>query len=415
MPNFPPSAAGSERPPTDTAQEGGVDRHSSREEGEPKKPSPLHKPMVRLALTGVGIVLLIIFGLWFFHYWTRGRFVQETNDAYLQVSAFVDTVYVTDNQSVTAGQPLVRLDPRDSAANVEKAAAQEDQARASIDQARAQIHQQEASITQSQAQLVGARAQAVYSEVEAIRYRPLAAAGAETKEKLDQMVQNRGQADATVKQDIAAVEGARRQIATYQAQIEQAQAQLEQARAQKASAQVDLDATLVRASVAGRIGDKQVRLGQYVQAGTTMMTVVPIDAIYLVANFKETQIGLMRAGQPVSINIDALNGGTLHGVVESFSPGTGAQFALIPPNNATGNFTKIVQRVPVRIAIQAGPEARKILVPGLSATVSVDTFGAKSDTDQEKREDEAQAGLEREQTQQLDADKRSHAAGAGAP
>jgi membrane fusion protein (multidrug efflux system) len=372
----------------------------------------------------VGILLLILFVLWFFHYWTRGRFVQETNDAYLKadqvsvstrVSAFVDAVYVTDNQSVTAGQPLVRLDHRDSAASVAKAAAQEDQARASIDQARAQIHLQEASIAQSQAQLVGARSQAVYYEVEATRYGPLAAAGAETHEKLDQMVQNRDQADATVKQETAAAEGARRQVAVYRTQIEQAQAQVEQAQAQRASAQVDLDATLVRASVVGRIGDKTVRVGQFVPSGTNMMTVVPIDALYLIANFKETQIGLMRAGQPVSIKVDALEGETLHGVVESFSPGTGAQFALIPPNNATGNFTKIVQRVPVRIRIQAGPEARKILAPGFSATVSVDTFGAKSDADQEKRENKAQAGQERrEPRQQLDADERFLVVGAGA-
>jgi membrane fusion protein (multidrug efflux system) len=376
-------------PPTSSKDATPSDGADAGDAAPAKKPSPLKNPKVRLALIAVGIVLLILFVLWFFHYWTRGRFVQETNDAYLQsdqmsvstrVSAFVDTVYVTDNQSVTAGQPLVRLNPLDSAANVAKAAAQEDQARASIDQARAQIHQQEASIAQSQAQLVGARAQANYSELEATRYRPLAAAGAETHEKLDQMLQNRDQADATVKQDIAAVKGARLQIAIYQAEIEQAQAQVEQARAQRASAQVDLDATLVRASVSGRIGDKTVRVGQFVPAGTNMMTVVPIDALYLIANFKETQIGLMRAGQ--SIKLDALKDETLHGVVESFSPGTGAQFALIPPNNATGNFTKIVQRVPVRIRIEAGPEARKILAPGFSATVSVDTYGAKSDPEQ---------------------------------
>jgi membrane fusion protein (multidrug efflux system) len=409
------NGGGHERPAKDGP---GEDR------GGAKKPSPLKNPLVRLALIVLGIVLLILFALWFFHYWTRGRFVQETNDAYLQadqvsvstrVSAFVDAVNVADNQSVTAGQPLVRLNPRDCEASVAKAAAQEDQARATIDQAQAQIHQQETSITQSQAQLLGARAQAVYYEVEANRYRPLAAAGAETHEKLDQMVQSRDQAGATVKQDTAAVEGARRQIAIYKTQIEQAQAQVEQARAQKASAQVDLDATLVRASVSGRIGDKTVRVGQFVPAGTNMMTVVPIDALYLIANFKETQIGLMRVGQPVSIKVDALEGETLHGVVESFSPGTGSQFALIPPNNATGNFTKIVQRVPVRIRVQAGPEAGKILAPGFSATVAVDTFGAKSDAEEEKQENKAKAGAERRETQQqLDADKRFHAVGAGA-
>jgi membrane fusion protein (multidrug efflux system) len=136
---------------------------------------------------------------------------------------------------------------------------------------------------------------------------------------------------------------------------------------------------LVRASMDGRVGDKTVRVGQYVQPGTAMMTVVPVQNIYLVANFKETQLSRMRAGQPATIKVDALGGKALHGVVESFSPGTGAQFALFPPNNATGNFTKVVQRIPTRIRIDAGPQARKVLAPGLSATVSVDTYGAGAD------------------------------------
>jgi membrane fusion protein (multidrug efflux system) len=136
---------------------------------------------------------------------------------------------------------------------------------------------------------------------------------------------------------------------------------------------------LVRASIDGNVGDKTVRVGQFVQPGTAMMTVVPVQNIYLVANFKETQRSRMRAGQPATIKVDALGGKPLRGVVESFSPGTGAQFALFPPNNATGNFTKVVQRIPTRIRIDAGPEARKVLAPGLSATVSVDTYGAGAD------------------------------------
>jgi len=136
---------------------------------------------------------------------------------------------------------------------------------------------------------------------------------------------------------------------------------------------------VVRAAVAGRIGDKGVRVGQFVQPGTRMMSVVPLAAIYIVANFKETQIGLMRRGQPVEIEIDALPGTTLRGHVESLSPGTGAQFSLLPPQNATGNFTKIVQRVPVRIAIDASPAQRRLLVPGLSVEVAVDTIAAKNE------------------------------------
>jgi len=133
----------------------------------------------------------------------------------------------------------------------------------------------------------------------------------------------------------------------------------------------------VRTALGGKVGDRTVRVGQYVQPGTRMLTVVPVQSTYLVANFKETQVGSMRLGQPVEMHVDALPGHELHGVIDSFSPGTGSQFALLPPENATGNFTKIVQRVPVRIRIETGPETRSVLMPGLSVTVDVDTRSAR--------------------------------------
>jgi membrane fusion protein (multidrug efflux system) len=358
------------------------------EDAGPKAPSPLKNPVVVGALIVVGAGLFILAAIWFVHYWTRGRFVESTNDAYVQadqvtvatrVSGFVDQVLVRDNQSVQAGQLLVRVDDRDPRAKMEQALAQVSQGRASVVQAQAQIRQQEAQIAQSEAQLSGAKTQATFAERQAARYGPLAASGAETAEKYDQMRQNRDEAQATMAQDTAAALAARRQIDTLKAQILTADAQIEQAEAQVRQAKVDLDATLVRASMDGRVGDKTVRVGQYVQPGTAMMTVVPMRNIYLVANFKETQLGRMRAGQPAKIKVDALGGRALHGVVESFAPGTGSQFALFPPNNATGNFTKIVQRVSTRIRLDAGPQARKVLAPGLSATVSVDTYGAGAD------------------------------------
>jgi membrane fusion protein (multidrug efflux system) len=352
-----------------------------------EKPSPLKNPLVAWALIIVGVGLLILFAAWLVHYWTRGRFVESTNDAYIQadqvtvatrVSGFIDQVLVQDNQSVLAGQPLVRVDDRDPRAKMEQAMAQVDQGRASVVQAQAQIRQQEAQIAQSEAQLNGAKTQAKFAERQSARYAPLAASGAETAEKYDQMRQNRDEAEATIAQDAAAALAARRQIGSLKAQILTANAQIEQAQAQVRQAKVDLDATLVRASMDGRVGDQTVRVGQYVQPGTAMMTVVPVEKIYLVANFKETQLGRMRTGQPATIKVDALGGKALHGVVESFAPGTGAQFALFPPNNATGNFTKVVQRLSTRIRIDASPEARKVLAPGLSATVSVDTYSPRS-------------------------------------
>ena len=360
-------------PPADPADDG---------KRAPVRTSPRKKWIIRILLAAAVVLALIAAAIWFYTWWTHGRFVQSTNDAYLQadqvavstrVAGIVETVFVGDNETVTAGQPLVKLDERDPRARHEQALAQADLGRAGIAQAEAGISQQEARIVQAQAQLDAAQSQARFADREQTRYARLAASGAEASERADQMRQNADQAHAQVAQGSAALLVAQRQIATLRAQIMQGRAQIEQAQAQVRQAQVDLDATLVRASTDGRIGDRTVRVGEYVLPGTRMMSVVPVASLYLVANFKETQIGRMRAGQPATISVDAFDHRDLHGVVESFAPGTGSQFALIPPSNATGNFTKIVQRVAVRIRLAAGEEAGKALVPGMSVTVAVDT------------------------------------------
>ena len=159
----------------------------------------------------------------------------------------------------------------------------------------------------------------------------------------------------------------------------QARAQVHAGEASLRQSGLEVDDTVVRAAIDGRVGDSSVRVGQFVQPGTRLMTVVPVQQIYLVANFKETQIARMRAGQPVTVHVDALPGVDLHGVVDSFSPGTGSQFALLPPENATGNFTKIVQRVPVRVRLDASPAVRERLLPGLSVSAEVDTRSGAPD------------------------------------
>ncbi|MES2184042.1 MAG: HlyD family secretion protein [Pseudomonadota bacterium] len=363
--------------------------------GEKKKPSPLKNPKVRIGLAILAVVVLVAGAIWFVHYWRHGRFEQKTNDAYLQadqvsiaskVPGYVEQVLVTDNQQVQPGQPLVRIDERDVRAKFEQAQAQVDQGLANIAQVDAQLHQQQAQIALATAQYDGAVQAAKHAQEEVDRYAPLTAQGAQTAEQLDRMKETRDNAVAQVAAARAQRENAVRQTGTLRAQTAVARAQIEQAQAQVRQSQADLGSTVVRSSIAGRVGDRTVRVGQYVQPGTRMMSVVPVDDVYLVANFKETQIGLMRAGQPATIEVDALSGSALHGTVESFSPGTGAQFALLPPQNATGNFTKVVQRVPVRIHIDAGPEARRVLVPGLSVTVTVDTLGAKQEHQAAKRE-----------------------------
>ena len=347
---------------------------------------------------GIAIVaVLMAFLVWFVHYQTRGKYLETTDDAYIKadavtvgpkVSGYVEQVFVADNQDVKAGQSLVRIDSRDYKAQTAQYQAQIDVAKANADNVRAGISEQLAAIDQARAQLASSQADARFAAGEVSRYAPLAASGAETKEKFASLRNQATQAAKTAAANAAALSSTQRRVASLQAQVRQAQAQGEAAKAQLAAADVDLGSTVVKASVDGRIGDKSVRVGQYVSQGTRMMSVVPVQAIYITANFKETQLGLMRPGQPAHIKVDALSGVELRGHVASVSPGTGAQFSLIPPQNATGNFTKIVQRVPVRIAIDAGPDARRVLVPGMSVAVTIDTIGAKGEIDRIREQEQ---------------------------
>jgi membrane fusion protein (multidrug efflux system) len=360
--------------------------------------SPLKNPLVRLAVLAVASVAVVMLVVWLIHHETRGKYLESTNDAYIQADAvtvapriagYVEQLFVVDNQDVKAGQPLLRIDPRDYRAQTAQYRAQIDVARANVENVRAGIREQEAAVAQVAAQLASAQSDARFAASEVERYAPLAASGAETRERLNDLRNRATQAANAVIAQRAALESAQRRIGSLKAQVRQAQAQGEAGEAQLSAANVNLGATVVRASVDGRVGNKSVQVGQFVQVGTRMMTVVPLASIYVLANFKETQIGLMRPGQPATIHVDALDGVDLRGHVESVSPGTGAQFSLLPPQNATGNFTKIVQRVPVRIAIDAGPDARRILVPGLSVTAEVDTLAAKAEANRIQEQERA--------------------------
>jgi membrane fusion protein (multidrug efflux system) len=374
---------GDDQPPSEEKDKGGQDK---KQDEVNQKPSKLKDPKVRIGLLILGLLVVIAFAVWFTWYWTTGRYRQSTDDAFLQadqvqvsskIAGYVQEVLVRDNEQVKAGQPLVRINPQDSHAAADQARAQVAQGEASVLQIDAQIRQQRAQIAVADAQVLGARTTLAHAQTQVDRYEPLTRLGAQTAEELTQMRQSRDQAAAQLASARAQRESAVRQIDTLRAQTVVAKAQIDAAQAQLRKADADLSDTLLRSSIDGRVGNKTVQVGQYVQASTRLMTVVPVQSLYVVANFKETQIGLMRVGQPVSIELDALNGETLQGTVESFSPGTGAQFALLPPQNATGNYTKIVQRVPVRIRLEDEPEARKVLVPGLSAVVTVDTIGTK--------------------------------------
>ncbi|HEX4762093.1 MAG TPA: HlyD family secretion protein [Sphingomicrobium sp.] len=361
---------------------------------EERRSSPLKSPRVRLALL-IGAIVIIVAGLlWYWDRQSRGIYMQGTDNAYIaadsvvvapKIAGYVERVFVSENQTVRQGQPLAELDPREYRAQTEQITSQIGAATATAETTRSQIAEQQASIAQAQAQLDAARAEAAFAAQQVARYQPLAASGAEPRERLAQLQTQARQARERVDAAQAGLVGAQRRVGTLGAQIRQAQSQAEAARAQLAAARVNVESTLLRAAISGRVGDLAVRVGQFVQPGTRLMTLVPVDRLFIEANFKETQLGLMRVGQPVRIEVDALPGVELNGRVASFAPGTGAQFSVLPPQNATGNFTKIVQRVPVRIAIDAPPEVRRLLVPGMSVEVTVDTRSAKGELDRIRR------------------------------
>ncbi len=357
--------------------------------GTPGQTKATANPRRRKLLLGA-LALGVVAGLgWGAHWWLVGRFIESTDDAYLQadsmtvapkVGGYVTEVLVRDNETVAVGQPLVRLDGRQYQAAYDEATATVVAREADVARAQAELSQHAATIAQARAELDSAKANAAYSAGQVKRYAPLVATGAETDERLAELRNTSTRADASLKSNEASLQSTERQTDTLTAALAQAKAQLAVAQASARKAELDLADTVVKSTLAGRVGDRAVRVGQFAQPGTRLLTVVPVQNVYLTANFKETQVGHMRPGQPVTIHVDALPGEPIHGVVDSVSPGTGSQFALLPTQNATGNFTKIVQRVPVRIRLDAPESLRAVLLPGLSVTADVDTHATNQKT-----------------------------------
>lgn len=315
-------------------------------------------------------------------YWAvTGRFLVSTEDAYVQadsvtiapkVGGYVDAVLVTDNQMVRKGDPLVHLDRVQYQAALDKAHADVGNLQAGQDRISAQILQQEAQLMQAEAQQKTASLALQYAAAEATRYRPLVSTGASTDEHLAQLENTRDQAQAQLRASEAAVKAAHGRLDESRAELAALKAQIDGAQAQLRRSQEDVDDTVLRSPLDGKVGDRGVRIGQLVQPGTRLMSIVPVAQLYVTANFKETQLGGMHIGQSVTLTVDALPDLHLAGTVESFAPGTGSEFALLPPENATGNFTKIVQRVPVRIRF-ATTDLPPAVLPGMSVHVEVDT------------------------------------------
>jgi membrane fusion protein (multidrug efflux system) len=337
----------------------------------------------RLVLTlGIAVLLITAAGAYGRYYWTVGRFLESTDDAYVRadstiiapkVSGYLSEVLVADNQPVKAGQLLAKIDDRDYVAALDQAKADVATAQADIDNVKAALQQQQAVIAQARATVAVDQANLTYAEQENTRYGELANKGSGSVQNAQQAVSKRDTARATLARDTAAVDAAEQQVGVLQAQLAKANAALQRSRAFQEQAQLNLGYTNIVAPIDGVVGNRSLRIGQFVQAGTQLMAVVPLAAVYVVANFEETQLAGMRPGESVGIVVDTYSGATVKGHVDSIAPTSGQEFALLPPDNATGNFTKIVQRIPVKIAIDPGDPLRGDLRPGMSVTATVDT------------------------------------------
>src|SRR5262245_5174964 len=356
------------------------DQHSDRDrEGgaEPRKGFLRRRPFVSL----IGLLLLIVAAVGGYLYLDYANHYESTDDAFIaarqfpiapKVSGYITAVPVTDNQHVNAGDTIAKIDERDFRVALDQAKAQVAAAQASIENIDAQLTVQQAQINANQAQLDQAQAGLVFAQQQAARYQNLAQSGSGSVQNAQQFTSQLHQQQATVASAKASLTLAQRQVDSLKAQRQNAVASLGQAQAQRDQAQLNLDYTNVTAAQAGRVVNLTGAVGQYAQAGTNLTMFVP-DEIWVTANFKETQLDAMRPGQPVELSIDAYPERVIRGHVDSVQPGSGTAFSLLPAQNATGNFVKIVQRVPVKVIIDNLP-TDVALGPGMSVvpTVRVD-------------------------------------------
>jgi len=346
----------------------------------PAKPrQPLFKRMAlvaAIALAGIGGVKLG------HDWWTIGRFMESTDDAYVggnvtviapKVSGFVTQLAVGDNQLVRAGDLLLKLDARDWQAALAKADAAVAVQHAVLSNLNATHHLQEAIITQAQAEITSTDAEAKRTHDDQVRYQALVANGAESVQSFQKADAVYKQAHAAGDKSSAALSAAQLQLEVIGAQKQQAQASLEQSIAERELARLNLSYTELRAPIDGVVGNRSAQVGAYATAGSQLISLVPTHGLWIDANFKENQIARMHPGSPVTVKIDSIPGKSFQGHVVSISPATGAQFSVLPPENATGNFTRIVQRLAVRIVLDDEPATLGQLRPGLSVTVKVDT------------------------------------------
>jgi membrane fusion protein (multidrug efflux system) len=332
-------------------------------------------------LLGLGVAAAAGFG---HYYLTTGRYLETTDDAYVKadstiiaprVSGYISEVRVADNEKVVAGQLLARIDDRDFRIALNQGKADVAASEAAVKNLNAQIELQEPLIQQQAAQVDATEANLKFAQQERARYDELMKSGSGTIQHAQQTDAALRSQTAQLQQGKAGLIAANKKVEVLSTELAQARAQLDHARAVEQQAALNLSYAQITAPVAGTVGARSLRVGQYVQAGTQLMAVVPLDAVYVVANFKETQLTHMRNGQSVELTVDSFQSTRLKGHIDSLSPASGLEFALLPPDNATGNFTKIVQRVPVKIVLD-DQSLSGLLRPGMSAEPTVNTKAA---------------------------------------
>lgn len=359
---------------------------------EAKVPRKYSKKAV--ASVGVLAIAAVLAG-YGVRWWMAVRFIERTDDAYVggnvtviapHVSGYVAAVLVEDNQLVRRGEPLVRLESKDFRALLDAATAHVTERKAALSRLKAQRDLEALLIRQAHAVLAAKTAAAEFKASEAARYEKLVLADASTRQSAERWRSESREARAEADAVEAGLGAARQKLAVVDAQIAEAEAALAQTEAQRSTAELNLGYTEIGAPIDGYVGDRSARVGTYVAAGSPLLSVVPARGLWVDANFKEDQLRHMKPGDAVEVVADVARSAVFRGHVQSLSPATGAVFSVIPPQNATGNFTKIVQRVPVRIALDGDAATLGVLRPGLSTTVSVRTrFGGASEPAGESR------------------------------
>jgi len=389
--NETPDLARKSDDPSQQKDEESTDR---KEQEADKVPAPLPRwPFVVVGLVVVifaAVVLYIIF---------RPRADVRTDDAYVMVhyatiapriSGQVATVPVDDNDVVKTGQVLATLDPRDNETALASAEAAVARERSQFDEISANVSRQPSIIEEQQAAVASARATLAFAQADARRYGNLAATGAGTTREHQQADATLQQGQASLDSAEASLDAARRQLDVLKAQRSAVEAAVKADEAQLEQAKLNLSYTQIRAPIDGMVGERSVQVGNYVAPGTTLMTVVPLDQAYIEANYLEVDLLHVRSGQPVTIHLDAYDI-DLKGTVDSVPPASGAAFAPIAPNNATGNFTKIVQRLPVKIVVTPGQPLAKLLRVGLSVETTIHT-GLEDVVDEQRRSSDRVTG-----------------------